>query len=306
MEKSIKYDDMCDYAHVNCDETEHPLISVVNFTSAKIPVRSTAQSGLYGIVISPLDNREGILSFISPEQLIDTQLKSVSHQLAGQALLFHPEQIAGTSLANFINDYSFYNHINKPLRLSREEHKAVLGYFSNIVDELKYFQDKHSKKLIAANIELCLSYCERFYSTRFISTNYNNGISHRLDKSLSLYFSSDNPLLFGIPSVAYCAGELNLSANYFGNLIKKETGKTAQEYIRNKMIEEAKYRIINVNKTINEIANELGFKYPQHLSRIFKKVVGQSPVEYRKVNVNYYENNFNHSNHCNIPFCFVH
>ena len=98
------------------------------------------------------------------------------------------------------------------------------------------------------------------------------------------YFHSDKPQSVGLPYVAYCAGKLNLSAGYFGDMIKKETGKTAQEYIQAKVIEVAKERIFDYNKSVSQIAYDLGFKYPQHFTRLFKQKVGMSPTEYRMLN----------------------
>lgn len=142
--------------------------------------------------------------------------------------------------------------------------------------------DKHSKKLIVINIELFLNYCVRFYDRQFITReNSVKGTVERFESLLNDFFSSDKPQTVGLPSVAYCANELNLSANYFGDLIKKETGKSAQEFIQLKLIDIAKERIFDTNKSVSEIAYGLGFKYPQHFSRVFKQHVGVSPQEYR-------------------------
>ncbi|MEX2344750.1 MAG: helix-turn-helix transcriptional regulator [Balneolaceae bacterium] len=145
--------------------------------------------------------------------------------------------------------------------------------------------DKHSKKIIASNIELFLNYCERFYDRQFITRDsVNQGILEKFEELLNGYFLSDKPQHIGLPSVAYFAEECNLSANYFGDLIKKETGKSAKEYIQNKIIDEAKNKIFDTDKTVSEIAYELGFKYPQHFSRLFKQRVGSTPVEYKNLN----------------------
>ena len=135
------------------------------------------------------------------------------------------------------------------------------------------------------NIDLFLNYCIRFYDRQFITRdNVHKGILEKFQDLLNSYFQSDKPQMIGLPSVAYCAGELNLSANYFGDLIKKETGKTAQEYIQTKVIDLAKERIFDQSKSVSQIAYELGFKYPQHFARLFKQRVGQSPNEYRMLN----------------------
>ena len=151
--------------------------------------------------------------------------------------------------------------------------------------ELEQSIDKHSKTLIASNIELFLNYCIRFYDRQFITRDTaHKGILERFENLLNEYYSSDKPQNIGLPSVAYCADELHLSPNYFGDLIKKETGKSAQEYIQTKVIDVAKERVFDINKSISEMAYELGFKYPQHFTRLFKQRVGQSPNEYRMMN----------------------
>ena len=157
--------------------------------------------------------------------------------------------------------------------------------FSKIQYELEHGIDKHSKRLIVSNIELFLDYCIRFYDRQFITRDKaHRGILEKFETLLNEYFQTDKPQIMGLPSVAYSAGELNLSSGYFGDLIKKETGKTAQEYIQSKVIDVAKERIFDHNKSVSEIAYELGFKYPQHFSHLFKQRVGQSPNEYRLLN----------------------
>src|SRR5690606_6107255 len=144
--------------------------------------------------------------------------------------------------------------------------------------ELEQTLDKHSKTLIVDNIELFLNYCVRFYDRQFITRSHvNNDILSKFEKQLNAYYLSDNPQMIGLPSVTYFADQFNLSTNYFGDLIKKETGKTALEYIHLKVMDLAKQKIIGENKTINEIAYELGFKYPAHFTRAFKKSTGVSP-----------------------------
>jgi AraC-like DNA-binding protein len=201
-------------------------------------------------------------------------------------LLFHPQLIEGTALGKHIQDYTFFSYdVNEALHLSEKERQIVLDCFGKIQYELEQSIDKHSKKLIASNIELFLNYCTRFYDRQFITRdNVHNGILERFEHLLNNYFLSENPANIGLPSVAYCADELNLSSNYFGDLIKKETGKSAQEYIQSKIIDVAKERIFDHNKSVSEIAYDLGFKYPQHFTRLFKQRVGVAPNEYRNLN----------------------
>lgn len=161
----------------------------------------------------------------------------------------------------------------------------VLDFFSKIEFELQNSIDKHSKKLITSTIELFLSYCERFYDRQFITReNINQGVLEKFETLLNDYFSSDKAENIGFPSVSYFAEELHLSPNYFGDLIKKETGKSAQEYLQNKLIDVAKEKVFDADKSISQIAYELGFKYPQHFTRLFKQKVGVTPNEYRSLN----------------------
>lgn len=156
---------------------------------------------------------------------------------------------------------------------------------SKIEYELQRPVDKHSKKLIVPNIELFLNYCTRFYDRQFITREtVNQGIVAKYKTLLNEYFQSEKPQTAGLPSVAYCAGKLHLSASYFGDVIKKETGKSAQEYLQIKVIEMAKERMFDHNKSVTEIACKPGFKYPQHFTRLFKQRVGQTPNEYRMLN----------------------
>jgi AraC-like DNA-binding protein len=182
--------------------------------------------------------------------------------------------------------YSFFSYnTNEALHLSEKERKIILDCFSKIEYELEQSIDKHSKTLIASNIELFLNYCVRFYDRQFITRDtVHKGILERFEELLNGYFTSEKPRTEGLPSVAWCADRLNLSANYFGDLVKKETGKSAQDYIQTKVIEVAKERIFDINKSVSEVAYDLGFKYPQHFTRLFKQRVGCTPNEYRQMN----------------------
>ena len=172
--------------------------------------------------------------------------------------------------------------MHEALHLSEHEKEIVLECFRKIEFEIAHSIDKHSKKLIVANIELFLNYCVRFYDRQFLTRDHaNTGTLEQFQHSLNEYFSSEKPIETGIPSVAYFASELHLSPNYFGDLIRKETGKTALEFIQAKLIDVAKEKIFDPRKTVSEVAYELGFKYPQHFTRFFKQQVGSTPNEYR-------------------------
>lgn len=151
----------------------------------------------------------------------------------------------------------------------------MMDCLQNIQSELKHAIDKHSRTLIVSNIELLLNYSTRFYERQFITrNNVNRDMLAGFERLLGDYFAGDRPERDGVPSVRWCAEQLHLSANYFGDLVKKETGKSAQEYIQLKVIDIAKERIFDPGRSISEIAYSLGFRYPQHFTRLFKKVVG--------------------------------
>jgi AraC-like DNA-binding protein len=235
---------------------------------------------------SHYDYQEGTLVFIAPGQVLGVEPNVKTFAAKGWALLFHPDLIKGTSLGKHIQDYSFFSYeVNEALHLSERERQIALDCFAKIEYELQQSIDKHSKTLIASNIELFLNYCSRFYDRQFITRdNVHKGILEKFEKLLNDYFQSDKPQTLGLPSVTYCAAELHLSANYFGDLIKKETGRSAQDYIQLKLIAKAKEKIFEPDKSVSQIAYELGFKYPQHFTRLFKQRVGYTPNEYRTLN----------------------
>lgn len=169
--------------------------------------------------------------------------------------------------------------------MSEREKQTIINCFQEIREEIEHSIDKHSKSIIVANLEVFLNHCLRFYDRQFITReDVNKGILSRFEKELNLYFESDKPQTLGLASVQYFANQVHLSANYFGDLIKKETGKTAQEYVQLKIIDKAKDMLYSPDKSISEIAYKLGFKYPHHFSRMFKKIVGVSPTDYRITN----------------------
>lgn len=166
--------------------------------------------------------------------------------------------------------------------MSDDEKELVIDCFKKIENELKRGVDKHSKMLIVSNIELFLNYCIRFYDRQFITRDHANlDVLSKFEKLLDDYFRSGKSQSQGLPMVTYFAEQLNLSSNYFGEFIKKETGKSAQEYIQLKLIDVAKQKLVDMTKSSSEIAYELGFKYPQHFTRLFKQKVGQTPQEFR-------------------------
>lgn len=295
MEKILKFDTVGQYNTFNNHQTLHPLVSVIDFSKAAPRRLRRTYFGFYLVLLKDVqcgdlrygkntyDYQEGTLVFLAPGQILGTDRSEELYQPKGYGIVFHPDLIKGTSLGSHIDDYTFFSYnINEALHVSEREREMVLDCFAKIKYELEHAVDKHSKLLIADNIELLLNYCVRFYDRQFITRdNTHRGILERFERLLNDFFSSDKPQEIGLPSVAYCANELNLSSNYFGDLIKKETGKSAHEFIQLKLIDVAKERIFDTKKSLSEIAYALGFKYPQHFTRVFKQHVGLTPMEYR-------------------------
>ncbi|SDM61138.1 helix-turn-helix domain-containing protein [Pedobacter antarcticus] len=298
MEKVIRIDSVGQFSAMNNNETLHPLVNIVDLSKADERQNRKSNYGFYAVFLKEVkcgdlhygcnyyDYEEGTLVFVGPGQIIGVENNGELYQPKGTALVFHQDLIKGTSLGRNIGEYNFFSYeVHEALHLSESERRLIYDCYSKIRRELQSNIDKHSKTLIVSNIELLLNYCVRFYDRQFITReNVNKGILHKFEELLNGYFSSERPKEIGLPSVAYCAEQLNLSPNYFGDLIKKETGKSAQEYIQMKVMDIAKEKVFDVSKTVSEIAYELGYRYPQHFSRSFKQHVGVSPNEYRLLN----------------------
>ncbi len=303
MEKIVNINNISEFNAANNHKTLHPLVTVVDYSKANPRDWGDVAAikfnyGLYSVILKDVvcgdmkygrhyyDYQAGTLVFYAPGQFVSMENPKVVYQPMGFGLLFHPDFLIGTHLSKNISHYKFFDYqTHEALHLSDDERQMILDIFAKIEFELKQPIDKHSKKLIASNIELFLDYCQRFYDRQFITRDVaHKGILEKFEDLLNNYFVSEKPHLIGLPSVAYFADELHLSANYFGDLIKKETGQSAKDYIQNKTIEVAKNKVFEADKTVNEIAYELGFKYPQHFTRLFKQKVGISPNEYRGLN----------------------
>lgn len=287
-----------DYNRFNQHETFHPLVNTIDFSKADKRTGPKMFFNLYCVFLKDVecgdlkygkqtyDYQEGTLVFVSPGQVVDVLNKTNEYQPMGHGLVFHPDLLLGTPLAKLMNDYNFFHYqSNEALHISQKEKQIVMDCFAKINFELQQNVDKHSKKLIASNIELFLNYCDRFYDRQFITREHiNSDILSNFELLLNDYFNSEKSKEIGFPMVQYFAENLNLSSNYFGDLVKKETGVSAQDYIQAKVINVAKERVFDQSKSISEIAYELGFRYPQHFSRLFKQKVGYSPNEYRQMN----------------------
>ncbi|WP_316848878.1 helix-turn-helix domain-containing protein [Pedobacter agri] len=297
MEEIKRVDTVGQYNQYVGVNTLHPLVSVVNLDAVKSMYRFRQYMNVYAIFLKdkncgamsyggqPYDYDEGTLVFVAPGQIygVDSELEM---KPSGYALIFQPDLLKGSQLGNSIKNYSFFSYqVSEALHLSQKERSTIIECLEKITGEMEQNLDQHSKTLIISHLELLLNYCTRFYDRQFITRNHSNkDVLVRFEKLLTEYFDSGQLEVLGIPSVSWCAGMLFFSSNYFGDLIKKETGSTALDYIQTRVIEVAKTRLFDVSKSIHDVATELGFKYPHHFTRLFKRKVGLTPNDFRHVN----------------------
>ncbi|PWA07344.1 helix-turn-helix domain-containing protein [Flavobacterium psychrotolerans] len=298
MDTIIKLENISQHNTIKGIETQHPLITVFDNSNANaFPNHCRIHFGLYAIFLKAVhcgelkygrntyDYDEGTMVFVAPGQVLEVNNEE-NYQPSGLALLFHPDLIKGTTLGKQMSQYSFFSYeSNEALHLSLKEQQIIKDLFGKLEYELEQSIDKHSKSIMVNNIELLLNYCVRFYDRQFITReNINTDILSKFEHLLNDYFQLETTKDLGLPSVAYFADRLHLSPNYFGDLIKKETGKSAQEHIQLKLMDVAKEKVFDTEKSISQVAFELGFKYPQHFNRMFKKSTGYTPNEYRLLN----------------------
>lgn len=276
-------------------ETLHPEVSMIDLSKARPMHHMRHTFSFYAIFLKDekncdliygrkrYDYQKGTVVCLAPGQVIGIEDTGEEFQPHGYALCFHPDLIRGTHLGRHIGEYSFFSYeVNEALHLSERERTTIVDLLEKIHEELEHAVDRMSRRLLVTGIEMVLDYCLRFYERQFITRQpANHDILTRFETLLNDYFTGDNARQNGLPTVKYCAGELCLSPNYFGDLIKQETGRTASEYIQQKIIEQAKERLLMPATSVSEVSYGLGFQYPQHFSRVFKRATGMTPNEYR-------------------------
>ena len=296
MDKILNLDSVDLYNKLYGLETLNPLGSVIDLNKATSSVDLIRFNyGIYALYLKlekacdikygrqTYDYQEGTIVCFAPGQTAETNPTTDKVQVNAHGILFHPDLLRGTSLGKNIKKYTFFSYeVNEALHLSEEERSIVMDCLKIIRMELEHGVDKHSKTLLVNHIELLLNYCMRFYERQFITRGKTNrDVLTRFENLLDEYFENTLAEQDGLPTVKYFADKLCLSSNYFGDMFKKETGKSPQEYIQEKVIELAKERISGTADTVSQIAYSLGFQYPQHFCRLFKKRVGYTPSEYR-------------------------
>ncbi|WP_346688757.1 helix-turn-helix domain-containing protein [Alistipes communis] len=293
MNKILKVRNVGDYSRWVGHTDRHPLVSVIDYAEVS-PVRHSLNNySIYGIFFhdeaeidlaygcGKYDYKKGTVICVAPGQIGGKADNGERVMLTGWALLFHPDLLHGTTLEKAIKNYSFFDYrVNEALHMTDEEHGILTSLMRQIRDELRKRHDELQDSIIVGYIELVLNFCQRFYNRQFITRKFDNSdMLMKFDRLLHDYFDGNMQLTLGLPTVQFCADKLCMSSNYFGDMIKKTTGDTASNYIRQYIIQRAKNELAT-GESIARVAYGLGFEYPQHLSRMFKKQTGMTPSEY--------------------------
>lgn len=276
-------------------KTLHPQVGIIHFNRSENQPTHKMTFGFYALYLvktvgitmdygkTQYDFNDGTVICLAPGQTIGVHRMPGGPVPEAIGLMFHPDLLYGTTLAQRIKQFTFFSYTsNEALHLSSDECGIIQNYMEHIERELNHLIDNFSRQLFVSNIEVLLNYCMRFYERQFASREkLNNDVLARFEQLLNGYWDSGAAKLHGLPTVKYFADKLCLSPNYFGDLIKSVAGRSAQECIQSQITEVAKEAILNPRLNTKQIADMLGFQYPQHFSRFFKKQVGCTPKEYR-------------------------
>lgn len=279
----------------------HPLVAIVDFSrvSDLVNEETKLSTDFYYLLFKNynknnlkygrkiVDFQNGSLICMAPNQIIEMDNDiEVSENMMGWGLFFHPDLIRATSLSDKMKDYSFFSYeMSEALHLSEKENQVLYDCVLKIETELQENIDVHSQAIVVSTIELLLNYCSRFYGRQFITRkSSNNSVVVQVEKILSAYFKREDINEKGLPTVKHLAEQVYLSPSYLSDLLKKETGKNAQDHIHFYLIEEAKNILLSTNRSVAEIAYSLGFEYPQYFNKLFKQKTGKTPIEFRGLN----------------------
>ena len=290
----LKVRNVNDYGSYFGCPARHPLVCVIDYAEVS-PIRHSLNNyGVYGIFLR--DDTDVELDYglwqirlqrghppcaWLPDRWEARRTTANGVAITGWALLFHPDLLHGFPLERRIKEYSFFDYrVNEALHMTAEEHDTLVSLMRQMRDELGKKTDELQNRILVGYIELMLNFCQRFYNRQFLTRKIDNSdILVRFDRLLRDYFDEKLQLKLGLPTVQYCADRLCMSANYFGDVIKKTTGETASSHIRRFVIRLAKNGLA-AGESVSQVSDRLGFEYPQHFSRMFRKMEGLTPSEY--------------------------
>lgn len=278
---------------------EHPLVGVVDYSQVEYQTDEKEISWIqkfYSIGLKrniqgkfrygqqQYDFDEGLMSFVAPGQVVHLTVENHDVRPTGILLFVHPDFLWNTPLARKIKQYEFFGYaVNEALFMSDKEEIIVTGLLQNIQREYHANIDKFSQNIIIAQLELLLSYCERFYERQFITRKKSSHqILERVEQLLDEWFSSEDLIEKGLPTAQQIADHVNISPNYLGSLLKSLTGASTQHHIHNKLIEKAKEKLSTTTMSVSEIAYQLGFEHSQSFNKLFKNKTNVSPLEFRR------------------------
>lgn len=273
-------------------EVRHPLVSVIEYEDISPIKPSVNRYDVYGLFLHTnltvnlrygcgrYDCKNGILICVAPGQVGGAE-GDTPVDVNGWSLLFHPDLLHGTALEKNIQDYTFFDYrVNEALHLTEREQNTLASIIRAIRNELESEHDSVQDKIIVSLIETLLNYSKRFYNRQFAARSHENAdILARLELTIKKYFTDNMQAESGLPNVQFCAERLNMSANYLGDVVKKLTGEPVSRYIKRFTVQQAKNELAS-GKSVSEVAYSLGFGYPQHFTRLFRKETGYTPSEF--------------------------
>ena len=290
--KILKVHNVNDYARYIGAPVLHPLVSVIHYDELEHCRHSLNNYDVYGIFIgdetleeltyglTTYDLHRHALMCVAPGQIGGKADTGEEIQTKGWALLFDPELIHGTDLEHRMPSYTYFSYnTNEALLMTAEQRLTIVNLLETLRKELPD-ADGQTPYIIVAYLQLILEYIARYYASQLSSqVQSSSDLLTRFENLLKRYYEEGQQLTYGLPSVKYCAQELFLSPNYFGDLIKQMTDDTAGNIIRRFVMQQAQKLLIS-GVGITSTAEQLGFEYPQHFTRMFKKHFGVSPSQY--------------------------
>ncbi len=288
-----QFNDHYGFEHLN------PMITVGHYKGDPKPGATTYQFGVYAIYIKETkgcelnygltryDFDEMTVTSFAPGQKVTAIVDDTKKQPRWTVLAFHPDFLTRTSLGRKMSSYGYFSYnSNEALHLSKEEVELLGAVLSLIEREMRHAIDRHSRTIIISHIEVFLDYCLRFYERQFYTREIiNSSIMDRFNAVLDEYMAKDIREK-GLPTVAYFADSLNLSAGYFGELVKNTTGNNAKDVIAERLVCAARELLNDMTLSVTQVGDMLGFEYPQHFVRFFKRRTGHTPKEYRTITLN--------------------
>ncbi|MBO5157560.1 MAG: helix-turn-helix transcriptional regulator [Prevotella sp.] len=292
-----KVENIDQFNHYFHQPSYHPLVSVGRLQDADLSLFAPTDFGMYCVVLMEVDfgelvlrdtcmhYRAGTMFTMKPGDVVSMNLDG-RVKPHGLMLAFRPELLNGTGLGRDFYMFNFFDYkVAEALELYDTERRVIINCFNNINTELQAPDDEFTSHMLRLGIGQMLTFCRRFYERQFdTGTMHSSDIIRRLESLLEGYWGSNGEMArrLGPPTVAWCAEQFHLTPSYFGDIVRREIGITPQIFLQNKLLERAKSLLADSSLSINDIAQQLGFVYPNHFARLFRQKTGVSPTAFRK------------------------